>query len=185
MKTSNQRNQFIVREVRSEAELACCLQLEHAYVTDYVWQMDVRDDADDLNVRFRTVRLPRTMDVEYPRNRENLARAWHQRDCFLVAVAEDVVLGYINMRVDAMRTRGWMHDLVVGRDWRRRGIGSALLEQGLRWASLHHVTQVTLEMQSKNYPAIRFAQTKGFVFCGFNDYYYPNQDIAVFFGKTL
>jgi ribosomal protein S18 acetylase RimI-like enzyme len=185
MNTSSQRSQFIVREARSKIELAECLRLDHTYVTDHVWQVDVRDDPDDLNVRFRAVRLPRTMDVEYPRDAESLARVWRQQDCFLVAVSDDVILGYVNMRIDANRTRGWINDLVVGRDWRRRGIGSALLEQGLRWASMHRVTQVTLEMQSKNYPAIRFAQTKGFVFCGFNDYYYSNQDIAVLFGKTL
>jgi len=185
MNNSRQRSQFTVRALRSDAELGACLALDHSYVTDYVWQVDVRDESDDLAVRFRTVRLPRTMDVEYPRDRDSLQGTWQQRDCFLVAVSDDVTLGYVHMRIAAVRTHAWIYDLVVGRSLRRRRIGSALLEQALRWAALHAITHVTLEMQSKNYPAIRFAQSKGFVFCGFNDYYYPNQDIAVLFGKTL
>jgi hypothetical protein len=40
-------------------------------------------------------------------------------------------------------------------------------------------------MQTKNYPAIQFARAQGFVFCGFNDHYYMNQDIALFFGRGV
>ena len=40
-------------------------------------------------------------------------------------------------------------------------------------------------MQSKNYPAISFAQKQGLAFCGYNDRYYASQDVALFFGMTL
>jgi RimJ/RimL family protein N-acetyltransferase len=42
-----------------------------------------------------------------------------------------------------------------------------------------------LEMQSKNHPYIRLAQKFGYEFCGYNDQYYPTQDVALFFGKAL
>jgi ribosomal protein S18 acetylase RimI-like enzyme len=183
--TTRKRSQFMVRQLRTDAELIHCLDLDHAYITDYVWQVDVREENDDIAVRFRTVRLPRTMQVPYPRDRQTLAKAWEQRDCFLVATVDEVVLGYVNMRVDATHAKGWIHDLVIGEPFRRRRIGSALLEQTFRWAQLRDLQQLTMEMQTKNYPAIRFAQVHGFVFCGFNDHYYTNQDIALFFGKGL
>jgi len=183
--STRKRGQFIVRELRSDAELALCLALDHSYATDYVWQVDIREDSDDMQVRFRVVRLPRIMTVDYPRDRASLASSWEKRDCFLVAAADDVVLGYVNMRVDSVRTKGWIQDLVVGRPFRRRRIGSALLEQAARWAKLRQVDHLTLEMQTKNHPGITFAESQGFIFCGFNDHYYTNQDIAVFFGKSL
>lgn len=185
MMTSRKRSQFIVRELRADTELSACLALDSAYITDYVWQMDVREEGEDVLVRFRTVRLPRSMPVVYPRDNEALATAWQQRDCFLVAVTDDVVLGYVNMRVDAARTQGWIHDLVVGQPFRRRRIGSALLEQAVRWARLRDVGHLILEMPTKNYPGITFARKHGFAFCGFNDHYYANQDIALFFGKNV
>ena len=40
-------------------------------------------------------------------------------------------------------------------------------------------------MQSKNFPAICFAQKHGLNFCGYNDRYYHNQDLALFFGMVL
>ncbi len=177
---------FVVRQLAAEAELQACLALEHDYTTDHVWQMNLEENEDalgGLGVRFRVVRLPRVVQVSYPRTREELARAWQQRDCFLVAEAEGVILGYVNMRVDG--ARGWVRDLVVGAPFRRRRIGSALLEQATRWARLHRVEHMTLEMQTKNYPAIQFAQGHGFTFCGFDDRLYNNGDIAIFFDKRL
>jgi GNAT superfamily N-acetyltransferase len=182
---TQKRSQFIVREIQSQAELALCLALDHSYATDHVWQMDLRDEGEETVVRYRTVRLPRLMDVPYPRERDQLVVSWKKLDCFLVAEAGNIILGYANLRIDTVPTRGWIQDLVVGKAYRRRRIGSALLEQVTRWALLHQIDHLTLEMQTKNYPAIQFARAKGFVFCGFNDRHYLDQDIAVFFGKKL
>lgn len=185
MTTTRKRSQFVVRELKSEAELAACLALEHPYETDHVWQMDVRENGSDIGIRFRVVRLPRVMSVDYPRDHDEQMRAWQRRDCFLVAEADGVLLGYINMRIDADPTRAWVRDLVVSAPFRRRHIGSALLDQANRWAKLRRLRRLTLEMQTKNYPAIQFAHKKGFVFCGFNDRYYSNGDIAVFFDRVV
>lgn len=180
------RSQFIVRALRSNAEVMACCALDHTYQTDHVWQMDLREESEHMVVRFRTVRLPRMMEVMYPRDPAHLAQLRDKLDCFLIAVSDDLVLGYVNLQVDVTQpAKGWIHDLVVDAPLRRRKIGSALLEQATRWAQLHDLHQLTLEVQTKNYPAIQFIQKYGFAFCGFNDHYYNNQDIAVFFTKSI
>jgi RimJ/RimL family protein N-acetyltransferase len=40
-------------------------------------------------------------------------------------------------------------------------------------------------MQPKNYPAIQLALKLGFELCGFNDRYYANHEIGIFFAKSL
>jgi ribosomal protein S18 acetylase RimI-like enzyme len=177
-------SQFIVRQLQSDSELAQCAELDHAYTTNCVWQMDARDDEGEILVRFRTARLPRGMLVAYPRDDATLRTTWQQRDCFLVAATDSLILGYVNMRVEASRS-GWIQDLIVDAPVRRKRIGSALLEQAARWARLRKLHYLTLELQTKNYPGISFAQTHGFVFCGYNDHFYPNQDVALFFSKSL
>jgi ribosomal protein S18 acetylase RimI-like enzyme len=178
------RNQFVVRQA-SDADLVACSQLDHTYTTSHVWQVDLREEGDETSVRFRVAHLPREVRVSYPRDRQTLLQSWQTRDCFLVAATGDIILGYVNMRWDAPSRRGWIHDLVVDQRVRRRKIGSALLEQALRWARLHEVAYVTLDLQTKNYPALCFAQAHGFAFCGFNDHYYLNRDIALFFGRAV
>lgn len=185
MVTSRKRSQFTVRELSSDSELTLCAQLDHSYQTDFVWQMEVREENENTLVRFRTVRLPRTMPVAYPRGPDSLIRSWEKRDCFLVAASNEVILGYINMRVGADQMTGWIHDLVVGKPFRHRRLGSALLEQATRWAQLHQINHLTIELQTKNFPGMQFARARGFAFCGFNDHHYADQDIALFFGKSL
>ena len=48
-----------------------------------------------------------------------------------------------------------------------------------------NLRRLIVETQTKNYPAIQFLLKRGLVFCGYNDLFYPNQDIAIFFGQNL
>jgi hypothetical protein len=60
-----------------------------------------------------------------------------------------------------------------------------LLAAAAHWARTNNLGRIILATQSKNYPAICFAQKHGLAFCGYNDRYYPNQDVALFFGMEL
>jgi ribosomal protein S18 acetylase RimI-like enzyme len=75
--------------------------------------------------------------------------------------------------------------LVVIRRLRRQGIGSALILAAQEWGMQHDTRRLVLEMQPKNYPAIQMAHKLGFELCGYNDRYYANNDIALFFGKSI
>ena len=43
------------------------------------------------------------------------------------------------------------------------------------------MTTMMAVVQSKNFPAISFLQKHGFKFSGYNERYYRNQDIALYF----
>jgi ribosomal protein S18 acetylase RimI-like enzyme len=79
----------------------------------------------------------------------------------------------------------WISNLVIEQRYRRQGLGSKLLKAAIQWAVERDIRQITLEAQTKNYPAISFAQKHGFQFCGYNERYYPNGDIALFFSRYL
>jgi GNAT superfamily N-acetyltransferase len=177
---------FLIRD-GLERDIPACLELDSSYETDYVWQMVIQRDPGQSTVVFKTERLPRVMEVTYVASRHRLRLALPKEQCFLVAVGQDEpeVLGYLVMRYNAMTANAWVHDIVVSRPFRRRRIGARLLNIARQWASEHDAWQLTVETQTKNYPAILFCQSAGLSFCGFNDQYFPNQDIAVFFGQTL
>ena len=167
------------------ADLKQCAGLDHHYTTERVWQMNRREDNGEVVISFHSVRLPRSMRVRYPRDPARLWDDWRQWDGFLVAEEEGYIRGYLGMQSHPAEERGWIRDLVVGRPYRRLGIGTELLRKAMEWAAelkLHHLT---VEMQSKNYPAISFCEKHGFHFCGFNEFHYPSQDIALFFTLKL
>lgn len=160
---------------------------DHGYSTDYVWQMELRDDPSvgQVQATFRSVRLPRPMRVTFAREAEQLTDAWNRRVCFLVAEQDGVLKGYLNLVLAPAAETGWIADCAVERRYRRSGVASVLLAAGAQWSRANRLKRLVAEMQSKNYPAICFAQKHGLVFSGYNDRYYPNQDVALFFGMTL
>ena len=167
------------------ADLNACILLDGSYQTDRVWQMEQREQDGEIIVSFREVALPRMMTVAYPTVDAALVSHWERGDCVLVAELDNEVLGFWDMSVHPDQNLGWVHHLVVARAYRRRGIGSALLRHGARWAWANGLERIMIVVQSKNYPGIRFCQKFGFEFCGFNDRYFGNQDIALWFGHDL
>ena len=56
------------------------IALDHSCTSDYVWQLELRREAGQVTASFREVRLPRSIEVKYPRNPSTLADEWMRRD---------------------------------------------------------------------------------------------------------
>jgi len=166
-------------------DIHALMALEHNYSSDFVWQMDIQHEEDEVSVVFRELRLPRSVQVVYPRDPENLADTWTHRDGLLIAIWEDEIVGYISLTQNTTLKTTWVTDLVVRRRSRQQGIGSALVISAQEWSAQNGSRRVILEMQPKNYPAIQLAKKLGFELCGYNDHYFNNHDIALFFSKWL
>jgi GNAT superfamily N-acetyltransferase len=166
-------------------DLPRLMALDHSCLSDYVWQLELRREAGQATANFREVRLPRSIEVVYPRNPHLLADEWTRRDLLLTALSETSLIGYICATVEHAAAVAWVTDLVVAPEQRRKGAASALLMATQTWALARNVRRLILEMQSKNQAYIRLAQKFGYEFCGYNDQYYPTQDVAIFFGRAL
>jgi len=96
-----------------------------------------------------------------------------------------MVMGYAVLMGQSHATVAWVTDLVVAPEKRRSGVGSALLASAEAWAVERGHHTLIFEAQAKNQPAIRLAQKFGLEYCGYNDHYYSNHDVALFFGRAL
>ena len=161
------------------------MTLDHSSVSDYVWQLELRREPAQVTANFREVRLPRTVDVKYPRAPSTLGDEWMRRDIVLVVTQASAPVGYVCALEEHASAVAWVTDLVVMPEWRRKGAASALLTAVQDWALERSVHRLILEMMSKNQGYIRLAQKFGYEFCGYNDQYYPSQDVALFFGRAL
>jgi ribosomal protein S18 acetylase RimI-like enzyme len=169
----------------SLSDLNQCLALGHDSETHHVWQMQVQETERAVGVTFDTVRLPRGMTVRYPRDLDQLIDDWQRGEGFLVAEAEGKIRGYVDVLARRWEGTAWVANLAVDVDYRRQGIGRRLMGHAEQWAREQGLGTVVVETSTKNYPAVSFYEALGFAFCGFNDRYYVNQDIALFFAKSL
>jgi ribosomal protein S18 acetylase RimI-like enzyme len=173
-------------DVAELADINICYQIDMSYTTNYVWQMQTRENGRTIDVRFDTIRLPRPMRVSYPRSPDELIEHWQQDGYFAVArTIEDEIVGFLDAQPQASQNLLWISNLVIDHQHRQQGFGTTLLKSAINWAQVHNLRRIILEVQTKNYPAIAFARKHGFQFCGFNERYYPNGDIALFFSHSI
>ena len=178
---------FIIRDGQAR-DIVACLAIDSSYETEFVWQMTVSQDADMHQVSFSRQRLPRSMRVSFAMSEARIQRALPEDQCFLVAaesLARETVLGYLTMRSDPIQRNAYVQDIVVTPDLRRQRIGLRLVTVARKWATERRLERLIVETQTKNYPCIALCQKAGLEFCGFNDQYFQNKDIAVFFSQTL
>jgi len=169
----------------SASDILRLMALDHSCSSDYVWQLELRREPGQVSAGFREVRLPRSIEVKYPRLPSSLADEWMHRDVVFVALDEGVPIGYLCAIVEHASAIAWVTDVVVAPLQRRKGAASALLTATQTWALERGIRRLILEMQSKNQAYIRLAQKFGYEFCGYNDQYYPTQDVALFFGRAI
>jgi ribosomal protein S18 acetylase RimI-like enzyme len=167
------------------SDLPLLTNLEHHYQTNRVWQMERSVTDDQVKVQFREISLPRSIRVEYPHQPNLTTTGNNTYSVVLVALMNNAPVGYISIWEQLASNAAWIRDLAVREPNRRRGVASALVLAGEDWASRKRMKRVIIEMQSKNYPGIQLVRKLGFEFCGYNDNYFENQDIAILFSRPI
>lgn len=106
-----------------------------------------------------------------------------------VALADGQIAGVVLLNVEEWRSVTRIEDIIVGRQFRRYGIGSLLLNCASDWARNHSCWAIVLETQNVNYPAIQFYLRNGFEIWSINQHFYPpgliEHEVAIFMGKKL
>lgn len=166
-------------------DLTRLMAFDHSITSESVWQLELRRDNGQVTAAFREVRLPRSVSIVYPHNPFALADDWVKRSMMYTAYIGQDPVGYLSMLERGADSVVWITDLVVNVANRRSGVASALLASAQAWAAERSHRRLILEMQSKNQAGIRIAQKFGYEFCGYNDHYYLNHDVALFFSKTI
>ncbi len=178
---------FLVRD-GTEDDISACLALNSRFETNHVLRVYLHgQEASGWEISLQRERLPRPVELSATIHRAHLRDALEHEDCFLVAVNrdDDQVLGCLVMRPDPLHGFALIQGLVVSPQARRMQIGTRLIAASGTWAREHSINRLMTELSTKNVPAIAFLESLGFAFCGFNDHYFSDENIAVFFNLPL
>jgi ribosomal protein S18 acetylase RimI-like enzyme len=96
--------------------------------------------------------------------RRYFRRSWTAERVSLVAVSGGRVVGHLTAdREEGSVTRHVASlGMAVARDWRRRGIGSALLNEAIRWARAFGIEKLALSVYPGNEAALGLYRRFGF-----------------------
>lgn len=166
-------------------DLSALTGIDHSVYSEHVWQINRSFAEGQFNIGIREIRLPRPAKIDYPRSGRDFLMLWQNALEIFAAVKNNKILGYIALANRGSQKYLWATDLAVVPLARKHGIGTRLVQTAQRYALENDYRYLILETQSKNSPAVRFAMNNAFEFCGYNDQYFENQDIALFFSRLV
>ncbi len=112
-----------------------------------------------------------TLEQDYVVNPERQRRGLEQllarssEACVLVAEAGGGAVGMCSVQLVISTAEGgpagWVEDVVVAREWRGRGLGTALLDAAARWAASRGARRLQLLADGGNAPALAFYAARG------------------------
>jgi GNAT superfamily N-acetyltransferase len=175
---------LLIRRVR-DGDWDACLEIDLSYETEYAWQMDTAERTSEWSANFRKVHLPRRLRIEHPIPEAYRIKHWTAADQILIAIDHREVIGLIAINLDLIEHQARISDLGVASDHRRQGVGTALLNRATEWCLRQRATQLVLPCPLKAEPAIQFATQQRFNFGGFQEDYWPDHEVALFFYQRL
>ena len=113
----------------------------------------------------------------------------HKAGGGFVALTDGKIAGGIFLTVDRSRSVARIQEWIVGRQYRRYGIGSLLLCCASDWGREQKCWALVFETQNTNYPAVQFCLRNGFEIWSISQHFYPpgvsSHEVALFLGKRL
>lgn len=167
------------------AEAEALFKMNHAYHTNYAWQMSHKINSEELLVKFNRVRLPRQMLVQPTLTTEERIVQNATADMVMIALKDDNPIAYIAMKENESGNLVNIIDLVVRQNHRRKSVGSMLLAAAQDWTSHLGCQRLVMSVTTKNDPAIALLTHVGFDYCGFQEFLSANHDIVLFYGTYL
>src|SRR5690606_35862496 len=171
-----------LRPVHWAQDLEKLLGIDTGFTTDRIYRVLQEDSA------FRLVEEPVSPPVHkrFPDPVGEPDRLHHA----VLAEAEGGPIGYVTVRYEEWNRRAVIWGLYVAPEWRRRGVGRALVETVEAFAAAAGGRCLWLETSNLDYPAIRFYRRLGFRWCGLDTSLYDpagpaGGEVALYFARDL
>jgi ribosomal protein S18 acetylase RimI-like enzyme len=115
--------------------------------------------------------------------------AWASWDTGFVALDGDKIVGFAGVEYEAWHRRLVLWHLYVAPEWRRRGVGRALLTHIEQYGRRRKAERVWLETTSVNVPGLLAYERLGYTLCGCDVTMYDalpySNEAALFLAKSL
>ena len=107
----------------------------------------------------------------HPWSKQSLSESLeNENSVFLVAVEDGKIVGYVGMEV--IVDEGYIFNVAVSADYRRRGVGYALVRELVTYGMKNSLCFITLEVRQSNAAAISLYSKFGFIRAGERKNYY-------------
>lgn len=160
-------------------------QIDLSFESDYVWRSQMVDDLNSYSISFQKIKLPKTIKIPFQALNQDALENMVKRKEILSIRYEQTIVGFMRLERDESVNHLILKTGGLRPEYRHKGIGTALLTRMQDIAIQNRIHYIVGMLQAKNDPAIRFMLSRGFQFCGFQEFFFPNMEIGLFFSKNV
>ena len=171
-----------IRELHRRKDRAAVEAIDTSFETDVIFDVVVRERSIALEERG----LPQPMRKRY--SIDEVFASWASWEHGWVAEVDDAVVGFATVEYVPWHQRLVLWFLYIEPDFRRRGVGRALLAEVERHGRNVGATHVWLETSNVNVPGVRAYERLGYALCGVDALYYGSYmpgESALYLTKSL
>lgn len=155
------------------------------FESENVRKAQVDEMFDDVSIEFRRVRLPRADVIPFQQVAGEILDDFVRNGEVLVATVEGRVVGFLHLGINPGHSCIRLELGGVNKQQRGNGIGSALLTSAEAVARAQGIRRIAILLQAKNDSGIHFVRKRGYKFCGYEEAYFPNMEIALIYSKNI
>jgi ribosomal protein S18 acetylase RimI-like enzyme len=173
---------FTIRELDRKKDRKACEAIDTSFETTSVFELVTTDRRIELTERALEAPLVKRYEID------EVFAEWASWEVGWVAEEDGVVRGFATVEYEAWNGRLNLWFLYIAPQWRRRGVGRALIERVEARGREVGASHVWLETSSANVPGVRAYERLGFALCGADRTYYARYmpgETAIFLAKSL
>lgn len=167
----NQENVRIIELFKEELPFS---KLKFKYITKEHYGVAVFRKKDGWEIKLVLGALPEPIEKRFE---GGLFQDFVDELRVFAAELEDKQLGWIELGFQEWNNRMRIWELLVKEGFRRKGIGTLLVDHAVKRSKRRVARMLVVETQSCNIPAINFYLKHGFELVGFDVAAYSNEDI--------
>jgi ribosomal protein S18 acetylase RimI-like enzyme len=150
-------------------------EIESEYSSSYYYDVSVLRESVGWRIQLTRKAFDVILDKNY---RGKLFEDHVEEPRVFVAVLENKQVGWIELGYESWNNRMRVWELLVEKEFRKRGIGTLLMNHAVKIAREKGARMLVLETQTNNAGAIDFYLQFGFSLIGLDVNAYTNEDIG-------
>ncbi len=170
-----------IRELDRKADRRAIEAIDTSFQTASVFDIEATSRTLELVEREQPVPVTKRYSIG------EVFQPWARWDTGWVA-DDGGVHGFATVQAEPWHERLVLWFLYIAPEWRRRGVGRALLERVEAHGRSVGATHVWLETSNVNVPGVRAYEALGYALCGVDRLYYGTYmpgEAAIYLAKTL
>ena len=166
----------------AEKHIPRLAEIRADYVSDRCARVSRTGESPEVAFALRVEHLPtpfrsQGLGIVRRRDREKIESRIGSKSLQLVIEEDARLIALLDSEVESWRRVLRVWNLLVDKQYRRRGIGTELMRSAEAFALEKHCRAISVEAQATNWPALGFYMKMGFKICGVDDHYYTNRDL--------